>query len=93
MLWNLLSTNAETGGSPVTGYKIFSDDAAGGSFSLIATISNGNQQTYIHSPVTQGLSYQYKILAFNIHGDGAESTTPVVIIPTGPPDAPAAPTV
>jgi fibronectin type 3 domain-containing protein len=76
---------SSSGGSPVTGYKIYQGTTSGGE-SLVATI--GNVTTTTRTGLTNGTTYYFKVAAINAAGDGSQSleasATPV--------SAPGAPT-
>ncbi|MCF7830631.1 fibronectin type III domain-containing protein [Candidatus Gracilibacteria bacterium] len=69
------------GGSPITGYRI--EGYAGGTWSLI-TNQNAASRQYIHTGLTNGDTYQYRIRASNAFGDGNWSATRTVVLEVQP---------
>ena len=62
-----------TGGTPVTGYKIQKRDSCAGSFStLVANTSNTNT-TYSNTDLVNGTCYQYRVFAINVVGTSMAS--------------------
>ncbi len=61
---------ASTGGSPITGYRVYRATASGGE-TLLATLTNVT--TYTDTSVTNGTTYYYQVAARNVVGYGARS--------------------
>ena len=81
----------QIGGSPITGFKVYWDAGDGlGNFNLFETFNDPTDVAYITTVVSQGTTYEFKILAFNIYGDGILSEPAVIITPAAAPDAPTA---
>lgn len=70
-------TPANTGGSPITGYKVYRGTSAD---SLVLLDTVGVVTSYTDDNVTNGQTYYYKVSAVNAIGEGAmsdaEDTTP-----------------
>lgn len=74
LTWTLLSTNFAKGGSEITGYKIYWDNATqNGLFVDLESLPDGTLTNYITTSVQQGSTYSFKISALNIYGEGVES--------------------
>ena len=83
-----MTTSFNKGGSDITGYKIYWDNATqNGLFVELTTLNDGTLTNYITSSVTQGSTYAFKISALNIYGEGIESDE-ISITPAAPPDPP-----
>jgi fibronectin type 3 domain-containing protein len=65
------TTPASTGGSPVTGYRIYRGTLAG-SETLLITV--GNVTAWTDTTTVNGQPYYYKVSAVNIIGEGMLST-------------------
>lgn len=70
--WDYITADASKGFSPITEFSIYWDEGFGGTFTYLNsttfnTISVGN--------LTNAVTYQFKIKASNIFGDGPLSTT------------------
>lgn len=70
---------ADTGGSPVTDYKIYWDNAegAGDFYELAATTAT--DFTYTVGSVTAGQNYKFKVSAVNIVGESLKSPEVAII--------------
>ena len=66
--WNLPSSN---GGSPIIGYKI--EVKNGTSIYSVLTANAGNVTSYMHSGLTTGTTYTYKVSAINSVGTSSPS--------------------
>lgn len=89
--WSGISTSPANGGSTVTDYKIYYAIGASTTYTPLASSTSG-ATSYIHTGVTPGQTFSYKVLATNAFGDGPLTSSPVTIIATTVPSAPAAPT-
>ena len=91
--WTALSAGVATGGSSVSidNYELQYDNALGGTTNFI-TLNTAPSTTYTALGLTGGLTYQFRVAAINIFGEG--SFSPVLSVVTAqPPETPAAPTV
>lgn len=75
---------ANTGGSPIVGYKIFQGPSSS-SLALVDTI--GVTTTYQASGLTNGSAYHFAVVAVNAKGDSVKSNVGSAT-PTAPPAAP-----
>jgi hypothetical protein len=75
-----------TGGTPVTGYTVFSNPS-GGTDSNIGSTS----LSHVVTGLTNGTSYTFSVRAANAVGTGSASIASAAVIPATTPDAPAAP--
>ena len=77
------------GGSPITDYKVYYDNALGGSFFELAETTNPDLY-YTLMTVEPGLSYRFKITALNAVGESLKSSE-VAIIASSLPSIPGTP--
>jgi hypothetical protein len=75
----------------ILGYDIYWDGVSPGS-GTFTKVSSTSTTSYENTDVTAGLVYQFKVLAFNVVGDGSLSSA-VTIKAAQQPDAPAMPTL
>ena len=59
---------SDNGGSPIIDYRVYYDNALGGSFVPLATTTTPDL-FYTLMEVTPGLSYRFKITAMNVVGE------------------------
>jgi hypothetical protein len=81
---------AQTGGDPITDYKVYWDNAEGGDFVNIAetTFGQGNLIRYLTADGSDaGKSYFIKVSAVNSLGEG-ELSDPFLVVAAAVPDAP-----
>ena len=78
------SPPALDGGSPLLGYRVFRGVLDG---PLEEIASTGDVTGYLDEGLTNGVEYNYALLAFNEQGDGLR-TSVVAVVPMGLPDAP-----
>ncbi|MEX6689501.1 fibronectin type III domain-containing protein [Danxiaibacter flavus] len=64
---------SNTGGTTITGYKIYRGTASG-KYNLIKTTSDGNTLSYVDGNKTNGTTYYYVISALNSVGEGPLSS-------------------
>ena len=89
LTWVTITDSLDIGGSPITGFKVYWDSGDGnGNFNIFETINDPSLDSYIRQGLQQGTTYEFKILAFNVYGDGPLSDVPVAITPAAEPDAP-----
>lgn len=71
--WSAITTSPNNGYSTVLSYKVYSNDGvdANAPAVLKATITHPTATTTL--TVTEGKTYKYKVVASNIHSDGADS--------------------
>ena len=65
-------TDGSTGGSPITGHKLYRGTSAGGEV-LVGTIATASP--YVDSGLTNGTTYYYRLSAANAVGEGALSSS------------------
>jgi len=74
-----------TGGSAITGYKVYRGTSSGGE-TLLTTL--GNVTSWTDNGVTDGTTYYYKVTAVNSVGESARSNelsaTPFAVAPSAP---------
>ena len=75
----------------ILGYDIYWDGILPGS-GTFTKVSSTSTLSYENTDVTPGLVYKFKVLAFNVVGDGSLSSA-VTIKAAQQPDAPAMPTL
>ena len=81
------TTPTQTGGSPITGYRI--RRFAGTSTTVQSTVTVGaSTHSYTATGLTNGSSYSFDITATNSHGTGANSTRSNAVTPATVPNAP-----
>ena len=78
------------GDNAITGYKIESDGGSGGSFAKIGD-TGAATTTFLHTELTNGQVYAYRVIATNEIGDSLPSD-PISLRAAVAPDAPSAPT-
>lgn len=71
------------GGSPVTGYHIYRSQSSGGETFLTTVTST----SYVDGSLVNGVTYYYRVSAYNEIGEGALSSE-VQAMPANPPGAP-----
>ena len=80
---------SDNGGSPILDYRVYYDNALGGSFEELASTTNPDL-FFTLTTVTPGLSYRFKITAVNIVGESLRSSE-VAIIASSLPSVPGTP--
>jgi hypothetical protein len=83
---------SDTGGKPITGYKIERRNSCAGSFLTIVTNTSNTNTVYSDTSLTNGTCYQYRVFAHNIVGTSLPSNnataitlqTPTLSIPSAP---------
>lgn len=85
MIWSQLPSGNYQGYASITGYKVYWDDP--GTFQLRVSLNSASITSYQEAGVTQGRSYQFKLSAINVYGEGPLSEA-VTITPASIPDAP-----
>ena len=84
-------TNADTGGSPITGFKIqwkLNSEADWNTNTYTEIVDDDNQSPYtIEEVLTNGTKYDVRVIAVNINGDSRESDS-ATGTPSRKPDAP-----
>jgi fibronectin type 3 domain-containing protein len=83
------TTPSSNGGLSILGYKIYRSTSSG-TETLIATVNDGTQLSYVDTQVTPGTTYFYKVAAFNSLGTSklsneASATPTQPITPPGQP--------
>jgi hypothetical protein len=78
-------TNTSAG---VDGFMVYRADGGSGSFELICTVYDPSATSYIDGDVEGGLTYDYRVQAFNSGGSSADSPSASVTTPAGRPRAP-----
>lgn len=88
-IWPALTATAETGGSAITSYGLeYTLDPTGTLdtwHELIGETTPSTVLSYIHTGVTPGSSYYYRVKANNVFGWGPYSTT-LTVVPSQVPD-------
>jgi len=85
VVWSQVTSSPDNGGASILGYKILWDKS--GSFASLATVSDPTVLFYKTTDVDQGTPYNFKVLAYNVHGDGVLSDA-FAITPAAVPDEP-----
>lgn len=84
--WN---TPLDTGGSPLTGYRIEMQMAAEGAWQAVIANTDSTLTTAVVADLTDGQTYVFRVAAFNVQGLGAYSTASDPVTPQAArPDAP-----
>lgn len=65
--------NPFNGYSKNLGFKIYRSTTSGSGFTLIFTVTDPNALSYTNTGLTNGTTYYYKVSAYNILGEGAQS--------------------
>src|SRR5262249_37756841 len=84
-----LNWNATAG---ATAYNLKRSATSNGYFATITTLSGNGSTSYTNTPLTNGLTYFYKVAAVGSGGPSSDSTT-VSATPAGPPLVPGATSV
>lgn len=82
LTWDLIVGN-NNGGSSVLGYEI---NVTVSNVAMTPISVNATIRTYTITGLTGGLTYQISISAYNIHGYGKASLTPLSVITAQPPN-------
>lgn len=93
--WNAISASPANGGASITAYRVYWDQGLAGSSStpdlnnlgnwqLAATTAAGLTRSVITSSVTLGSTYQFAVLAENVHGAGPVGATLSLLAATAP---------
>lgn len=96
--WNEVTASPGNGGAAVTAYRVYWDQGLAGSsatpdlnnlgnWQLAATTDASVTRSVTTSSVTQGTTYQFAVLAVNVHGAGPVGATLSLLAATAP-DAP-----
>ena len=78
LLWDALTTDLDTGYSPVVYYWILSNGGSGTTLSEIGTSSSISYELF---GVTSGEQYEFVVIAHNIYGDGPASSSVFFTVP------------
>lgn len=87
---------SNTGGTPLTGYKIERRDSCIGSFSTLVANTGNSSTTYSNTGLVNGTCYEYRVFAHNVVGTSLASNNAIATTLQNPPppitSPPSAPT-
>lgn len=87
VVWDEVAGSPGDGGSAVTAYHVYWDAGNGGSpgsWALAASTDASTTRAVSTSAITSGTTYQFAVLAENVHGNGPLGTTLSILAATVP---------
>lgn len=82
--WGEISSAPLNGYSDIIGYKIYSNGGSGDTFAILANSTLYGVTSAEVSSLTPGIQYSFKVLAYNVHGDGLLSSSLSIIASSTP---------
>lgn len=83
--WTALTTDAYTGGSAITSYKLEWDKGTSTWETLVGDPVDLVSTSYTSSSLTAGTSYKYRLTAKNVYGWSSYTSAEVAFTPLGVP--------
>lgn len=87
VVWDAVSGSPADGGSAVTAYRVYWDAGLGGAqgtWALAASTDAATTRSVSTSDISAGTTYQFAVLAENVHGAGPLGTTLTILAATAP---------
>lgn len=82
---------AQTGGTPVTGYRVSRDGADSNGYGAYTTTVAASSRSFTFSGLVPGSTYNLTVAAVNARGAGVAASKPATIPATPPPSTPPPP--
>jgi len=87
VVWDAVTGSPANGGSAVTDYRVYWDAGLGGAqgtWALAASTDAATTRSVSTSDITPGTTYQFAVLAENVHGAGPLGATLSILAATAP---------
>lgn len=82
--WGEITSSPLNGFSDVIGYKVYSNGGSGEVFAVLANQTLYGVTNAEVSSLTPGVLYAFKVLAYNVHGDGDLSSSLSIVASSAP---------